>query len=601
MADLVVQGLQAHQRWRRALPLDTPVPVGRGSGPWSIDWDPQISRVHLELNWDGQRLRVRRMPLSTNPVFFHGQQLDEFLVSGGEHFVVGATRMTLVTRAVRVSMDLPSPDSQRKFAADKLRKLEYQNVAQRIAVLAQLPDVISRSVSETDLHVNLVNVLLTGIRRASSAAIVRCNSPESRAAADNDAGVEVLHWDQRLVTGDGFQPSGNLICAAVESGETLLHVWKTGGVFGPDHATILNDGDWAFVTPLPGPSADGVAIYVGGNYALPMESDRNSDPLDMRDDIKFTELVATTLANLRHVRRLERDQASLRPFFSPVVLEAIAASDAEDVLVPRECEVSVLFCDLRGFSLKSERAAEDLLELLDRVSRALGVTTRTILEQRGVVGDFHGDSTMGFWGWPLDQPDRAQRACRAAIEIQKHFDSFTADQVHPLHDFRIGLGIATGTAVAGRIGTDDQVKVTVFGPVVNLASRLEMMTRQLRSEILIDERTDQLFRDAATPGDPMAPRVRRLAVVQPAGMQTAIPVSQVLPPSGPSSLLTDDDIRLYERALDEFTRGNWAEAFDLLHRVPAGDRAKDFLTVYIAQHNRVAPPGWPGYITLREK
>ena len=137
----------------------------------------------------------------------------------------------------------------------------------------------------------------------------------------------------------------------------------------------------------------------------------------------------------------------------------------------------MLFCDLRGFSRHSERSAEDLLGLLNRVSQALGVTTHEIREQGGVLGDFHGDAAMGFWGWPLAQPDAAVRACLAALAIRAEFAATAQRPDDPLADFRVGIGIATGRAVAGKIGTVDQVKVTVFGPVVNLASRLEGMTK----------------------------------------------------------------------------------------------------------------------------
>ena len=596
MADLIAQGSELPQRWRRALPTDSGVVLGRGAGGWGIEWDSQISRQHAELSLENSRLRVKRLSSARNPVFFHGQELDEFLVSSGEHFVIGQTRLTFVTDQPRVSMDHPSPDAQRKYAADKIRKLEYRDAAQRIAVLSQLPDVISRSVSENDLYVNVVNVLLSGIRRANAVAIVQFDGGES-----TEGEVSILHWDQRLITDEPFIPSGSLIKNAVESGETVLHLWKTGGVFGIDNATVLHDGDWAMATPLQGPSSDRIAIYVGGNYASNLDSDPTSDPLDLRDDIKFTELVATTLGNLRHVRQLERHQAGLRPFFSPVVLDALAGSTPNEVLAPRQCEVSVMFCDLRGFTLKSEQAADDLLGLLDRVSSALGVTTRHILEQRGVVGDFHGDATMGFWGWPLDQPDRAERACRAAIEIQEHFDAASRETGHPLRDFHVGVGIATGTAVAGRIGTNDQVKVTVFGPVVNLAARLESLNQHLRTGILIDDRTDTLVRNLIRSADYPPFRVRRLAVVQPYGMESATAVSQILPPAGPNCQLTDNDIVQYERALDSFLEGNWRESFELLHKVPAVDTAKDFLTVYIAQHNRIAPRGWNGVIPMNQK
>ena len=131
---------------------------------------------------------------------------------------------------------------------------------------------------------------------------------------------------------------------------------------------------------------------------VPSRGDTPTGEADHQDDLKFTEVAAQTLQSIRQVRQLQNRQASLRQFFSPVVMAAVASEDPDVVLAPREADVSVLFCDLRGFARESERSS-DLLELLNRVSRALGVTTRHILERGGVVGDFQGDAVMGFWGW----------------------------------------------------------------------------------------------------------------------------------------------------------------------------------------------------------
>jgi adenylate cyclase len=160
-----------------------------------------------------------------------------------------------------------------------------------------------------------------------------------------------------------------------------------------------------------------------------------------------------------------------------------------------------------------------------------------------------------------------------------------------LADFRAGLGIASGPAVAGRIGTTDQVKVTVFGPVVNLASRLEGMTKQLRTPILIDEPTANWVRKFVS-RDVL--RTRRVAKVIPYGMHTPLVVSELLPPVGARSILNNDHLAAYEEALDHFLAGNWNEAFRLLHQVPAEDQVKDFLTVFIAQHRREPPPRLDG-------
>ena len=259
--------------------------------------------------------------------------------------------------------------------------------------------------------------------------------------------------------------------------------------------------------------------------------------------------------------------------------------------------LSTALCDLRGFSRASGQA-ENLLELLKRVSQALGVTTRQILEHAGVVGDFHGDAAMGFWGWPMPQEDLCLRACRAALAVQKELTAISQNPDDPLFGFQMGQGIATGNAVAGKIGTVDQVKVTAFGPVVNLASRLESMTRFLKSSILVDEATARNVREHVSPD---VLRVRRIAVVLPYGMEQPLEVSEILPPESEYPQLLDEHIKAYESALDALLAREWGDALKLLHEVPADDQVKDFLTVYIAQHNREAPADWNGVIPLPSK
>lgn len=388
-----------------------------------------------------------------------------------------------------------------------------------------------------------------------------------------------------------FQPSEGLIREAISQGRSVLHVWRGADVASSQAFTESENFDWAFCTPVLGKSCPGWGLYVAGRFNVELSGvSTSSDPTDLREDVKFTELVAATLSSLRQMRLLEHRHASLSQFFSPVVLETLSEEDPEVVLAPRETEVSVLFCDLRGFSLETEKHADDLLGLLNRVSRALGVMTRQIRQQGGVVGDFQGDAAMGFWGWPLSQEDAVERTCRAALAVRAEFEATAG--------FRAGMGIATGKAVAGKIGTVDQVKVTVFGPVVNLASRLEGMTKTLRAAILLDDATaEAVRRQVATE----VARVRRVAVVRPYGLDTPLQVSELLPPESEYSELTDEHVGLYESALDAFLSGSWAEAFELLHRIPTEDRVKDFLTVYIAQHHRTPPPGWDGVIPLENK
>jgi adenylate cyclase len=614
------------------------VVIGRSAGAWSIPWDERISRRHVEAAWTEGRLHVKVLPDARNPVFFRGHKADQFDLRPGDHFVIGQTTLTLADERAQVAQHHPRPAGERTFTVQELRGQPFRHADQRIDVLARLPDIISGSASEQEMLVRLVNLLLSGIARASAAAVVQVSSKFNVQSSMSEPppstlnlepgtlnSISILHWDRRTLAGGEFRPSERLIRQAVQAGESTVYVWsgnqpRAGGEF-----TVSEGIDWAFCVPLAGRASAGWALYVTGNFAADLASQAfpgqpEPDAEALRDDVKFAELTAATMSALRESHHLARRQATLSQFFSPVVLEALAQEslaqpDADDVLAPREADVTVLFCDLRGFTEHSERAAGDLAELLARVSKALGVMTHFILEEGGVIGDFHGDAAMGFWGWPLAQPDAVERACRAALGIRAAFgkvgpsrregpDSVETTRLPPVPDgvrdlqFRVGIGIASGRAFAGKIGSTDQVKVTVFGPVVNLASRLETMTKQLRASILIDPPTAAVLRTSVPAS---VARVRKLAKVRPAGLTAPLEVSELLPPASVHPELSDAHIAAYESSLAALQQGDWNEALRRLHLVPPDDQAKDFLTVFIAANNRTPPPNWDGSIPLDGK
>lgn len=591
MADLIAQGSQPQFRWRRRLPPGAPQVLGRASHPWSIPWDERISRKHAELLWNEGKLHVRLLPEARNPIFYRGRRSDQFEIQPGDHFVIGETTFTLANEQVLVGAREPNPITERTFSIEELRSKPYRRPDQRMEVLGRLPEVITSSANDHELYTRLINLLLSGISRAAAAAIVEITGDQASGKGE----LKVLHWDRRILSGADFNPSDRLIRQAVKTQQSVAYVWS-GAERGPGDFTLSEGLDWAFCTPINGQACKGLAIYVTGSFAGDAAFDLGADVESLGEEIKFTELTAATFGSLREARVLARKQAGLSQFFSPVVLEALADQDADAVLQPREADVTVLFCDLRGFARTSEKLGTQLHELLQRVSQALGVTTHHILATGGVVGDFHGDAVMGFWGWPLPQADAVQRACQAALGIRAEFAAAAAQgAAHPLANFRVGIGIATGRAVAGKIGTVDQVKVTVFGPVVNLASRLEGMTKDLRVPILLDETTataarQQLSKDAA--------RLRQLAKVRPHGMETPVVVSELLPPVVDYPQLNDEHLAAFEAAVQALTNRDWSRALQLLHQVPPDDLAKDFLTVFIAQHNRTPPENWDGVVPV---
>ena len=584
MPDLIAQGALPEQRWRRKVPLGQAVPVGRVAGRWSVPWDDRVSRTHVRLSFEDGQLSVSRIPESLNPVFYQGTARDQFELRCGEHFVIGSTTFSLVEQNLGATLDAPPPVTEETISYEHLQKIRFGDADRRIDALSSLPEIFSAAVNEDEQSAKLVEVLLASIPQANFVAIAATSTTSDE--------ITTMPWESRDLQRDANLPSERLIRESLASGSSVVHIWRRDASDSGSSFTQHDGADWAFCVPFTCEGSGTRCVYVAGNF--PTAGPKPTSKL-LTEDVKFVDLAARTLGHLQGLRRFERETASLRQFISPVVLETLVDQDPEFALAPREADVSVLFCDLRGFSRRTEREANDLLGLLHRVSDALGVMTRQILAHGGVVGDFHGDAAMGFWGWPLTQEDTAARVCHAALAIRREFVEAAFDPRHPLSDFRMGIGIASGRAVAGKIGTVDQVKVTVFGPVVNLAARLESMNKTLRTSILLDEVTAAYVREHVPTTHA---RVRRIASVRPYGMATPLEVSELLPPAAEFPDLSDDAIAAYESALDALAAGDWERSFSLLHKVPATDRVKDFLTVFIAQNNRTPPSDWDGTLPL---
>jgi adenylate cyclase len=381
----------------------------------------------------------------------------------------------------------------------------------------------------------------------------------------------------------------------------VLHVWEGSALARGSDYTVSAEFDWAFCTPIGPGSRTPWGLYVAGK--LEHASAGGGTPPELQADVKFSELVAEIVDSAQRLRDLEGSVSVLRQFLSPPILSTLERSaegrdiDGE-VLAPRECEVTVLFCDLRGFSQRAEESRQDLPGLLERVSAALEVMTTSILDFGGVTGDFLGDASLGFWGWPFASDEAPLNACRAALAIRRAFVAAASQSDHPLANFEAGIGIAHGQAMAGKIGTGDRITVTVFGPVVNLAARLESMTKRVHAPILLDEAMATIVRSRLSDSEA---RVRKLARVQPYGIETPLLISELLPPLAESPELTDSLIAQYETGVDHFIEGRWEDAYHCLHAMPSTDQAQDFLTLRIAQHDRKAPRDWDGIIRLPGK
>lgn len=182
-----------------------------------------------------------------------------------------------------------------------------------------------------------------------------------------------------------------------------------------------------------------------------------------------------------------RQRDNLTRFLPRQVAERVLRA-GPNALAPVEREVTVMFSDIRGFTTMSEGLSpRDVLVMLDDY---FGRMAQIVKGHDGVVGKFLGDGLLAFWGVPDDVDDHAVRAVRAARDMRRALRELNQYRAqNGLSEIQIGIGIHTGTVAAGMLGGALQSEYTVIGDAVNVASRVEGLTKQHGVDVLISETT----------------------------------------------------------------------------------------------------------------
>jgi adenylate cyclase len=194
---------------------------------------------------------------------------------------------------------------------------------------------------------------------------------------------------------------------------------------------------------------------------------------------------ATVLENFV---REQREKQRLSRFFSPDVLRAVVRDRDGKSLQPRRRLVTVLFSDIRGFTTISERLQPEQVD--EMLREYLTVMTEVVFRHGGTVDKYIGDGIMALYNAPYDDPEHAVNAIRTALEFQERAIPFSARWEARLGGtIRCGVGINTGDAVVGSLGSRQRNEYTAIGDTVNLAARLESITKDYGVPIIISEDT----------------------------------------------------------------------------------------------------------------
>ena len=297
------------------------------------------------------------------------------------------------------------------------------------------------------------------------------------------------------------------------------------------------------------PILDDSQEVIGAVYGARRGSGRSLEirPIEAQLTQVMAAAVAAGLARQEGEAQAARRRVQFEQFFTP---DLAAALDLDPALLDgRDREVTVLFADIRGFSAISEKIAPRLAcELIRDVMQHL---TARIMETSGVVVDYIGDGLLAMWNAPLEQPDHAVRACRAALQMRDGLPELNRRWEGRVgRAIGLGVGINSGAALVGNTGSHQKFKYGPLGHTVNLASRVEGATKHLGVSLLVTGSTRKLL------GSSFA--TRRLCRARVVGIDGDVELHELHAETATPEWHHRSES--YERALALYEAGEWSNA-----------------------------------------
>ncbi len=365
----------------------------------------------------------------------------------------------------------------------------------------------------------------------------------------NDAWkVEAFHTGSHFLTELNWQPSRTVLNKVRLEKRTF---WQLPGRSALEGGGSLLGVNTVVVAPILDRQGEVIGALYGDRRKL---SQHALSPEMTKLQAMLVELLAMGVA--AGLARIEQEQAALRAriqfeqFFSPELARQLAVQP--DLLQGRDTEVTILFCDIRGFSRISERMGP--ARTLDWIRDVLDALSQCVRSHRGVLVDYIGDELVAMWGAPEAQADHAQLACRAALDMLATLPALNEHWQAVLQEaMGLGIGINTGTARVGNIGSQHRFKYGPLGDTVNRASRLQGATKYLKVQLLVSQATYAQLESRF--------EARRLGKVRLVNIAEPMELYELASPDRSNwSPLKHG----YEKALEQFEQGEFRKAARIL-------------------------------------
>lgn len=245
-----------------------------------------------------------------------------------------------------------------------------------------------------------------------------------------------------------------------------------------------------------------------------------------------------------------RVRSAFAQYLSPEVIRRLLLNPR--LVEPRKTEITVMFSDIRGFTSISEKLdAQDLALFLNRY---LDDMTRIVFARQGTLDKYIGDAVMAFWGAPFEEPGHARRGCQSALEMMdrvRELQKQWAAEGKPRLD--IGIGLNTGVASVGNMGSSLRYGYTALGDAVNLSSRLEGLNKEYGTHVIVSESAYEEAKSAEFV-------FRELDLIRVKGKAQPVVIYELVSRSDELTAELKSRLDAYARALKLYKDRCWSEA-----------------------------------------
>ena len=305
--------------------------------------------------------------------------------------------------------------------------------------------------------------------------------------------------------------------------------------------------------------------------------------------IALTYTAETAQFYYREKKEREKTRGAFSKYVSPAVVDELMKDPEKLKLGGIRKEITVFFSDIRGFTTISEKLSpEKLVHILNEYLTAM---TDIIMKHEGVVDKYIGDAIMAFWGAPMKQPNHAEMGCSTAVDMIKKLEELKkkwAGEKFP--EINIGIGLNTGPAVIGNMGSYERFDYTAMGDTINLGSRLEGLTKAYGVNIIASESTKKAVKGKFV--------FRKLDLVRVKGKKKPITIYELI--CRGKEKHDADKIIAYETGLKLYLNRKWNKAIKEFEKV--NDFAsKEFIKRCRAFKKNAPAKEWDGVWVMTTK